>query len=415
MSKIIYILLSLFLFFPFLAFIIKPSNAQFNGCREVKNFKIFTASSAEPVKEVYTNEAIKIEVEFSSYVNEDWNYYIFISDKGVVKADDHASNPAQKVIRTNPTVNFNIPEGVGRISNYHIELGRTTSSFPPTEKVCDLGTLKAFSKDFAQLKENNCTITMPEKVEFSTPFNITSNIPSIPSLTYTLFIFPRNEAARIELGRVINSGDVVPLVGSAVFSQPIKPPTTTISHTKILNRGDYSALIMAGKNADRYFCTVKKFSILNEETSEPTTSTTANPPGESLKKGEATEPLGPQTTSAGIKCDPDTGQIYKTGEDGADAAKGIRTAIGCISTDPADFVRSILRFALGIGGGIAFLLMVFGSFQMITSAGNPDSLKAGQERFRDAIIGLLFIIFAVLLLKIVGVDILGFGKFFGGP
>ena len=67
---------------------------------------------------------------------------------------------------------------------------------------------------------------------------------------------------------------------------------------------------------------------------------------------------------------------------------------------------------LGIGGGIAFLFMLLGAFQMITSAGNPDSISAGKDRFTSAIIGLLFVIFSVLLLQIIGAGILkipGFG------
>lgn len=109
---------------------------------------------------------------------------------------------------------------------------------------------------------------------------------------------------------------------------------------------------------------------------------------------------GPNTTAGGIPCDNGT---------------GIQTAIGCINSEPTALVRSILKFAVGIGGGIAFLLMIIGAFQMITSAGSAEALKAGQERFYSAIIGLLFVIFSILLLKIIGVDILGFGSYFGLP
>ena len=92
---------------------------------------------------------------------------------------------------------------------------------------------------------------------------------------------------------------------------------------------------------------------------------------------------------------------------------GIATAIGCIHTNPAEFVKDLLKFVIGISGGIAFLMMLLGAFQMLTSAGNPDTLRAGRERLTSAVIGLLFVIFAVLLLQIIGFDILkipGFGK-----
>jgi hypothetical protein len=102
------------------------------------------------------------------------------------------------------------------------------------------------------------------------------------------------------------------------------------------------------------------------------------------------------TSAAGITCNDD---------------HGILTAIGCVPTEPKELIAGILRISTGAGGGIALLLMIFGAFQMITSAGSADALKAGQERFKDAIIGLLFIIFSVLLLQIIGVDILNIPGF----
>jgi len=48
---------------------------------------------------------------------------------------------------------------------------------------------------------------------------------------------------------------------------------------------------------------------------------------------------------------------------------------------------------------------------MITSAGNPETLKGGQDRFAQALIGLLFVIFSVLLMQLIGVDILGIPGF----
>lgn len=100
------------------------------------------------------------------------------------------------------------------------------------------------------------------------------------------------------------------------------------------------------------------------------------------------------------------GKCTKGGGESCDGGKGIKTAIGCIHTNPAVFAKDFLTFAIGIGGGLAFLMMLLGAFQMLTSAGNPDSLKAGQDRLTSAVIGLLFVIFTVLLLQIIGADIL---------
>lgn len=85
---------------------------------------------------------------------------------------------------------------------------------------------------------------------------------------------------------------------------------------------------------------------------------------------------------------------------------GISTALGCIPTEPSALIGALINFSIGIAGGIALLLMAFGAIGMITSAGNEEAKKAAQQRFTGAIQGLLFVIFATLLLKIIGVDIL---------
>lgn len=91
------------------------------------------------------------------------------------------------------------------------------------------------------------------------------------------------------------------------------------------------------------------------------------------------------------------------------------TAIGCISTNPTGsdgFITTLLRFGTGIAGGIAFFLILLGGFQILTSAGNPERLHAGQELVGSAVGGLLLIIFSLFLLRLIGFTILkipGFG------
>lgn len=114
-------------------------------------------------------------------------------------------------------------------------------------------------------------------------------------------------------------------------------------------------------------------------------------------------------TPGGTAATPCTGEgCTKAGGDPCGDANNpaFKTAIGCVHTSPAEFARDFLTFVIGIGGGLAFLMMLLGAFQMLTSAGNPETLNAGRERLTSAVIGLLFVIFAVLLLQIIGVDIL---------
>lgn len=94
------------------------------------------------------------------------------------------------------------------------------------------------------------------------------------------------------------------------------------------------------------------------------------------------------------------------------SGNGINTAIGCIPIDsPNALIGFILRWAIGIGGGIAFLLMLAAGFQIMTSRGDPNQLKAGQELMTSAIAGLLLLIFSIVILRIIGFDILNIQNF----
>ncbi|OGM15793.1 hypothetical protein A2V56_01065 [Candidatus Woesebacteria bacterium RBG_19FT_COMBO_42_9] len=92
--------------------------------------------------------------------------------------------------------------------------------------------------------------------------------------------------------------------------------------------------------------------------------------------------------------------------------RGINTAIGCIPIyDSTALFGFILKWAIGIGGGIAFILILVAGFQIITSQGDPQRLQAGKELLTSAIVGLLLIIFSVFILEVIGVDILGIPGF----
>lgn len=94
-------------------------------------------------------------------------------------------------------------------------------------------------------------------------------------------------------------------------------------------------------------------------------------------------------------------------------ATEIDTAIGCINVlgGKDAFVGQLLGWAIGVGGGIAFLLIVYAGFMIMTSSGNPERLKAGQELLTSAISGIILLIFSVVVLNLIGVNILNLGAF----
>lgn len=90
----------------------------------------------------------------------------------------------------------------------------------------------------------------------------------------------------------------------------------------------------------------------------------------------------------------------------------IATAISNIDVKPAAFISRIMSLLLGLAGGIAVLLIIAGGYGLITSRGNPQAIQESRERILGAIVGLLFVILALVILEIIGVDILkipGFG------
>jgi len=96
---------------------------------------------------------------------------------------------------------------------------------------------------------------------------------------------------------------------------------------------------------------------------------------------------------------------------GGSTKEAVWTAFGCLETDSEKFATRLIQFGSGLAGGIAFLLIILGGFQIVMSAGNPEKLNEGKELVTSAIVGLLFIIFSVFLLRLIGVDILGIPGF----
>ena len=84
----------------------------------------------------------------------------------------------------------------------------------------------------------------------------------------------------------------------------------------------------------------------------------------------------------------------------------VSTALGPIPTEPECLVKWVLTYAILMGGGIAFLLSLWGGVTIILAAGNPEKINEGKEIISSALTGLFIIIFSVFLLRLIGFDIL---------
>ncbi len=64
-----------------------------------------------------------------------------------------------------------------------------------------------------------------------------------------------------------------------------------------------------------------------------------------------------------------------------------------------------------IGGGVALIIILAGGFQLTISQGDPKKTSEAKELITSALIGLVFIIFSVAILQLIGVQILQIPEF----
>jgi len=90
----------------------------------------------------------------------------------------------------------------------------------------------------------------------------------------------------------------------------------------------------------------------------------------------------------------------------------INTALGCVPFDNLTlFAEFFLKVAVGIGGGISFLLIVVSGFVYITSKGDPDKVQEAKQLLSASVAGLVFLLFSTFLLELAGIRILNLPGF----
>lgn len=121
--------------------------------------------------------------------------------------------------------------------------------------------------------------------------------------------------------------------------------------------------------------------------------------------------VSPEDKAACITC---FGTGSTSGQGDTAKPTGFWTAFGCIQTDTAGMITNFLRIGLAMAGGFVLLSILYGAFLLTTSSGDPKRVQEGQEMVSSAVMGLLFIIFSVIILRFIGVSILRIPGF-GGP
>lgn len=123
-------------------------------------------------------------------------------------------------------------------------------------------------------------------------------------------------------------------------------------------------------------------------------------------------PTGPGTAPPFELCDQAANPQDKGRCQACVGQNAIWTAFGCIQTSKEGIVTSLVRVGIGVAGGFVLLSILYGAFLVSTSAGEPKRIQEGQEMISSAVMGLLFVIFSIIILRFIGVSILripGFG------
>jgi hypothetical protein len=94
---------------------------------------------------------------------------------------------------------------------------------------------------------------------------------------------------------------------------------------------------------------------------------------------------------------------------------GYYTALGCIQRQDGGvgIIQALVTIGLNLAGGVALLMILAAGFKFSISQGDPKRTAEAKEMLTSAIVGLLFVIFSVTILRFIGVDILripGFGE-----
>ncbi len=77
------------------------------------------------------------------------------------------------------------------------------------------------------------------------------------------------------------------------------------------------------------------------------------------------------------------------------------TGLRCGSTDIASIFKLVINWALAISFIAAVIILIYGGFVYITSAGNQDTAKTGKQAVFNALIGIVIIVLSYVIVQIV--------------
>ena len=77
-----------------------------------------------------------------------------------------------------------------------------------------------------------------------------------------------------------------------------------------------------------------------------------------------------------------------------------------VPTSAPGLISKLLQIVLAISGVVALIFIIVSGYRFMLSQGNPEAVQEARESLTSAIVGLLFIIFALVILQLITVNIL---------
>lgn len=83
------------------------------------------------------------------------------------------------------------------------------------------------------------------------------------------------------------------------------------------------------------------------------------------------------------------------------------SGIGCLPLNLTAFINNYLYvYGIGLAGTIMFFCILLNAYRIQFSQGNAETIKKATDNLKSCLFGLLLIIFAVFIIRVIGVDIL---------
>jgi hypothetical protein len=70
-------------------------------------------------------------------------------------------------------------------------------------------------------------------------------------------------------------------------------------------------------------------------------------------------------------------------------------------------LASIFKILYPVGIGLGLFMIIRAGYKIMTSEGNPQQIKEGQEELTSSVLGILFIILSLVILRVIIKAILG--------